>query len=156
MSSGPSSIAAHPSSSAEKATGTGWRGLNMPDASPALKRLYAADGDPRGRLLVSEMLRGNAGSWPAVDQWGVAGFELLGSALCIRRAFVGRDRALMARLVPFVLGVALMSWSTGDLVLSISGGSASATPLLANIFYLGFYPLTYVGVMLAVHLERAA
>ncbi|MDE3134278.1 MAG: EAL domain-containing protein [Acidobacteriota bacterium] len=126
--------------------------LAMPAAGPGLKLIYALMAVLVIAYLVSELLRRNAQSWPAVDAWGVTGFELAGSALCIARAFVGRRRTRSARAVPLVLGLGLMMWSAGDLVLAVNGASGPATPLLANVFYIGFYPLSYVGVMLLVHL----
>jgi diguanylate cyclase (GGDEF)-like protein len=125
--------------------------LAMPEARPALKVLYALMAVLLVAYLVSELFRRDAGSWPAVDDWGVSGFEIVGSAFCILRGFVGRDRSRTARLVPIVLGTAFMSWSLGDLVLAINGGSG--TPLLTNVLYLCFYPLTYVGVMLLVQVS---
>lgn len=105
--------------------------------------------------LGSVIARRDVNSWPAVDGWGVAGFELAGSVLCIARAFVGNERALSARLVPLVLGSATLAWSLGDFVLAAAGHPATV-PLVANIIYLCFYPLAYVGVMLLLQLNVRA
>ena len=68
------------------------------------------------------------------------------------RAFVGHERALAARLVPLALGGAVLMWSLGDFVVAANDGSSSV-PLLANIIYLCFYPLAYIGVMLLLQLN---
>jgi diguanylate cyclase (GGDEF)-like protein len=125
----------------------------MPDAGPALKAFYAFAGVLVVAYLISELLRNNTDGWPAVDDWGVAIFEIVLSGLCIARGFVGRNRTPMARVVPIVLGCALMAWSLGDLVLPIANSSGNATPPLANALYICFYPLTYIGVMLRLHLR---
>jgi diguanylate cyclase (GGDEF)-like protein len=125
--------------------------LVVPEASPALKALYALMAILLVAYIVSAIVRSSVDTWPAIDGWGVAVFELLGSVLCISRGFVRRNRSISARLVPIVLGAGLAAWSLGDLVLAIAGGTN--TPALSNILYLGFYPLTYVGVMLRVNLS---
>ena len=127
--------------------------LAMPDAGPALRAYYALSAALVVAYLVSELIRRNTDSWPIVDDWGVAIFEIILSGLCIARGFVGRDRAPVARVVPVLLGAGLMAWSLGDLMLPILGSSGNSTPTLANALYLMFYPLTYVGVMLRLHLR---
>ena len=103
--------------------------------------------------VVSEATRSSADSWPIVDNWGVAGFELVGSLLCLARGiFVRGDLAISVRAVPLALGAGTLAWSLGDFVIAASAAEGS-TPLLANILYLGFYPLTYVGVMLLLRLN---
>lgn len=103
----------------------------------------------------SVIVRRDVNSWPVVDDWGVAGFELVGSVLCIARAFVGNERSLPARLVPLLLGSATLTWALGDFVVAANSGAASL-PLLANIIYLCFYPLAYVGVTLLLQLNVRA
>jgi diguanylate cyclase len=124
--------------------------LVVPEASPAVKSLYALLAVLLVAYIISALVRNNVDS-PLVDNWGVSGFELLGSVLCIFRAFVCRGRAPVVRLVPILLGSGLAAWSLGDLVLAIDGGSF--TPALSNVLYLCFYPLTYIGVMLRVNLS---
>jgi diguanylate cyclase (GGDEF)-like protein len=74
----------------------------------------------------------------------VASFEVLASLLCFARALVIRR----GRVIPLVLGLALLSWSIGDMVLTADsiGEAAPPTPSLADVFYLTFYPLTYLGL----------
>ncbi len=102
--------------------------------------------------VISAVVRQNVDSWPIVDNWGVAVFELVGSGLCIARAFVGRERTLGARLVPLLLGTAVLTWSLGDFVIA-ANPDASTVPMLANVIYLCFYPLAYIGVMLLLQLN---
>ncbi len=45
-----------------------------------------------------------------------------------------------------LLGLGLVSWSVGDLILTANPNAPS--PGLQDAFYLGFYPVTYVGLML--------
>ncbi|HTW12547.1 MAG TPA: diguanylate cyclase, partial [Solirubrobacteraceae bacterium] len=99
--------------------------------------------------IVSEVVRRDGQSWPAIDNWGVAGFEIVASLLCMARALprvcVDVPAAGRARLLPVILGAGLLCWSLGDLAVAIAGG---ATPLGANVFYLAFYPISYVAVMM--------
>jgi diguanylate cyclase (GGDEF)-like protein len=95
--------------------------------------------------IVSEVVRRNGQTWPAIDGWGVAAFELVASGLCIARAAAAEETR---RRLPLVMGVGLMCWSVGDLLLASNGGVAPATPGRADAFYFCFYPLTYVALMM--------
>jgi diguanylate cyclase (GGDEF)-like protein len=81
-----------------------------------------------------------------MDGWVVVGLEIFGSALCLARGFGRRG----GRVVPLVLGAAMMSWSIGDAVLTVEslGGATAPTPSLADVFYIGFFPLAYIGIAL--------
>ena len=120
-----------------------------PLVGPRLKAVYAVMTVLLVAYVISVIVRRDVDSWPVVDDWGVSAFELVGSVLCMARAFAGPERALSARLVPLVLGAATLAWSLGDFVVAAS----SSVPLLANIIYVCFYPLAYVGVMLLLQLN---
>jgi len=93
------------------------------------------------------ILRGPDVQWPFVDGWLVASFEFLASVLCLYRALTLRR----GRAVPLLIGLGVLSWSIGDFALtaeSAAGGAGS--PSAADVFYLGFYPLTYVALVLLV------
>jgi diguanylate cyclase (GGDEF)-like protein len=113
-----------------------------------LRPVYALLGLLLIAYLGSEIFRASGQSWPWLDNWGVAAFETAASLLCITHAVVLRR----GRAAIMVLGFGLLSWSIGDFVLAAEsvGGATPAVPSLADAFYLGFYPLTYVGVMLLV------
>jgi diguanylate cyclase len=102
-----------------------------------------------GVLVVSYVallaLRGGQ-TWPWLDSWGVAAFEIVVSLLCLARAAVDRRRTA----IPLLLGLGILSWSLGDLVLAVEsvGGATPPVPSLADLFYLGFYPITYVALTL--------
>jgi PAS domain S-box-containing protein len=86
-------------------------------------------------------------SWqfsPWLDGWVVVAFEFIASFLCIAGA-IGRPRR---RRVALLLGTACLSWSIGDLVLTIEslGGATPPTPSLADVFYLGFFPSALVAI----------
>jgi hypothetical protein len=68
------------------------------------------------------------------------------AALCFAKGFVRQPR----RAMPLTLGLALFSWCFGDIALAIEslGGRTPASPSVADVFYLGFYPLAYVAVFL--------
>jgi diguanylate cyclase len=86
-------------------------------------------------------------TWPWLDNWAVPGFEIVLSALCFLRAAVKRR----GRLIAVLLGIGLLCWSLGDLVLAIESSSGNPpTPSWADLFYLLFYPVTYAGLMLRV------
>src|SRR5256884_1064208 len=101
--------------------------------------------------LSSLIFRGPDQSWPLVDDWMTAGFEIIAGALCMARA-VGRRRS---RAIPLVLGGALLAWAAGDLLLALGslGGATPPTPSLADAFFLGFYPLAYVALVLLLRTE---
>jgi diguanylate cyclase (GGDEF)-like protein len=90
------------------------------------------------------IFRGDGQYRPLIDGWLVAGFEVVASVMCIVRGLAWRR----GRAVALVLGAGLLSWSIGDMVLTVEslGGATPASPSLADAFYLGFYPLTYVAV----------
>jgi diguanylate cyclase (GGDEF)-like protein len=81
-----------------------------------------------------------------IDGWGVCAFELTASALCISRGL----RRGRVRIVPLVLGAGALSWSTGDLCLTIEslGGATPPSPSIADAFYLGFFPFAYAGILM--------
>ncbi len=116
---------------------------------PGGRRLWTAFG-AMGLLLVvyaiSVAVRGPDGSNLILDGWMVAGFEAVVAVLCLSRAItLHRGKA-----VPLALGLASLFWATGDLTLTgeSMGGANVPTPSLADLFYLGFFPLCYVGVLL--------
>ena len=86
-----------------------------------------------------------------LDGWAVDAVEIVASLMCIAAAF-GRRKL---RMVPLVLGASLLSWSFGDLALTVEqlGGATPATPSVADGFYLLFFPLAYVAVILLVRGE---
>ena len=127
--------------------------LALTQAGPRIRTLYALMAIVLIGYVVSVIVRPNGESWPAVDSWGVAGFELLGSVLCMARSLVRSDRRPAARFVPLVLGAGLFAWSLGDFVVAITGSGSFAAPLGANVLYFCFYPLAYVGVMMLLRLQ---
>ena len=111
---------------------------------PTIWIAYGLMGIPLVAYFVFLIFRGDGQYRPLIDGWLVAGFEIVASALCIARGLAWRR----GRAVALVLGAGLLSWSLGDMVLTVEslGGATPATPSLADAFYLGFYPLTYVAV----------
>ncbi len=98
--------------------------------------------------LVSRLLRRDNQFWPWLDGWMVCGVEVVASALCIARGLLRRS----GRAAALVLGFSLLSWTIGDIVLTVEslGGATPPTPSLADVFYLCFYPLAYIAVMLFI------
>jgi diguanylate cyclase (GGDEF)-like protein len=101
--------------------------------------------------LISLMVRSPSDSWPLLDGWGVAAFEVVLAGLLLARGFVG----LPGRAVPIVLGAAVASWAIGDVLLTweSSGGATPPTPSVADAFYVGFYPLAYAAIVLMLRKE---
>jgi diguanylate cyclase (GGDEF)-like protein len=118
-----------------------------PHQGRLLWAVYGALGAVLIAYLMSLLVRGNNSS-DFVDGWLVAAFELVGSGLCFLRA-AGRPGR---RAVPLALGFGTLAWALGDVFLTAesSGGAEVPTPSLADPFYLGFYPLVYVGLVLLV------
>ena len=80
--------------------------------------------------------------WAWLDGWGVNAFEIVVGALCVYRATtINRGRA-----IPVLLGLGLWCWAAGDVVLTVKSDPPS--PSLADVFYVVFYPITYIGLML--------
>jgi diguanylate cyclase (GGDEF)-like protein len=94
--------------------------------------------------LVSWLFRTHSSS--PLDDWCVDGFEVVAAGLCIAKGVPRRP----GRAMPLILGLALLSWATGDIVLAIEslGGATPSTPSLADGFYVAFYPLAYVAVVI--------
>ena len=84
-------------------------------------------------------------SWP-LDNCAVAAFELTASVMCIASALVLPGR----RILPIAVGSGLAMWSLGDLALAVEcrGGGTPPTPSVADVLYMGFYPLMYVAIVI--------
>jgi diguanylate cyclase (GGDEF)-like protein len=93
--------------------------------------------------LVSWSVRRTSSAW--LDGWLVDGFEVIAAALCLARGL----RRGPGRAVAVTLGLGLMAWSLGDVVLGVEslGATPPATPSWADAFYVGFYPFAYVAVV---------
>ncbi len=96
--------------------------------------------------LVSLVARGEGQRWEPIDGWSVAVLELGATALCFLRAATRPQ----ARTMTLVLAAGLLAWSLGDLVLAAEspGGVAPPVPSLADLFYIAFYPPTYIAVVM--------
>jgi diguanylate cyclase (GGDEF)-like protein len=101
--------------------------------------------------IVSLLVRSPNDTWPLIDGWGVAVYELVLAALLIARGF----SKLPGRAIPLVLGAAVSCWALGDVALTweSSVSPSVATPSLADAFYVGFYPLAYVAIVLMLRKE---
>ena len=101
--------------------------------------------------FISLLVRPAGQTSPALDSWGVAGFEFMASVMCLARGLSRRS----GRAVPLVLGTALVSWSLGDFLLAVEsrGGVTPSVPSWADLLYLLFYPLTYIALMLLIRTQ---
>jgi diguanylate cyclase (GGDEF)-like protein len=92
--------------------------------------------------------------WEWLDGWGVNGFEIVAGALCVLKAGTIRR----GRAVPVLLGLGLLCWAAGDVVLTVHplADTTPPPPSLADVFYVTFYPLTYCALMLLLrtHVKR--
>ncbi len=88
-------------------------------------------------------------SWPMFNDWSVIGFETAGSALCLARG-VRRRRRGGSRAAALTLGLGLLMWALGDLVLALEsqGGHQPATPSVADACWLSFFPFSYAALVL--------
>ncbi len=110
-----------------------------------LVRIYGGMAILLVAYIISEVVRPTGQTWPAIDGWGVAVFELVASGLCIARAAAAEETR---RRLPLVMGLGLMSWSVGDVLLASGGGGAPTSLGPSDAFYICFYPLTYVALMM--------
>ena len=103
--------------------------------------------------LISLVVRSADAYSPAVDGWGVDGWELLLCAMAFYRAFTRPQ----GRALSLALGGAMLAWSLGDVTLTIEslGGASPPTPSLADAFYVAFYPLAYLGLVLLLRRESS-
>jgi diguanylate cyclase len=88
---------------------------------------------------------------PVIDGWMVDGFEMLVALLCGARALLRRP----GRGAALALGIGLLSWSVGDIIFTIQTLSKASSygPTWSDLFWLGFYPLAYTGVVLFMRRE---
>ena len=102
--------------------------------------------------IISVLVRPPGDTWPWIDGWGVAAYEVVLAGLLLARGF----SRLPGRAVPLVLGSAVTAWALGDVVLNweTAGGTAAvANPSLADAFYVSFYPLFYAAIVLMLRKE---
>ena len=95
--------------------------------------------------FISLLVRSPQENWTWLDGWVVCAIEVSASIICIVR---GLDKN-PGRVAPLALGLGLLSWSLGDVFLTIEslGGKTPSVPSLADVFYIGFYPLAYVATV---------
>ena len=102
-------------------------------------------------FLVSLIVRPIGSSNTLIDGWGVDAFEFMMGVLAIMRYYDPRWRGANTamRVLPLVVGAACISWSLADLALTIEqlGGATPSVPSFADLFYIGFFPLCYLGFM---------
>jgi diguanylate cyclase (GGDEF)-like protein len=113
-------------------------------AHDIMRFVYAFLGLLLAAYLISWLFRTQSSS--PLDDWCVGGFEVVAAGLCIAKAVPRRP----GRAMPLILGVALLSWALGDIVLAIEslGGAEPPTPSFADAFYVAFYPLAYVAIVI--------
>jgi diguanylate cyclase len=101
--------------------------------------------------VISLMVRSADDSWPWIDGWGVAAYEVVLAGLLLARGFAG----LPGRAVPIVLGAAVAAWAIGDVALTWEswGGATPPNPSVADAFYVCFYPLAYAAIVLMLRKE---
>jgi diguanylate cyclase (GGDEF)-like protein len=85
-----------------------------------------------------------SGLW--LDGWLLTCFEFVVTGMCFYKA--RHHRA--GRAIPLTLGLALLCWTLGDLVVTWEslGGKSPPTPSSADALYLVFYPLAYIATVM--------
>jgi diguanylate cyclase len=103
--------------------------------------------------LVSLIVRppGDDSTW--LDGWSVCAFELVACAMAIGRGIARRP----SRAVCLTLGAAMSMWAIGDVALTYEslGGASPPTPSPADVFYIAFFPLAYLGLVLMLRRESS-
>jgi diguanylate cyclase (GGDEF)-like protein len=122
-----------------------------PRASRKIFALFGFLGAILAIYIVSRIIRPADQNSELIDGWSVAAFEGVAGFLCMARV-LGRRRGWG---IPLALGAAAVSWATGDLVLTIlsRGGATVSSPSIVDVFWLGFYPLAYLGIVLLIRRE---
>jgi two-component system cell cycle response regulator len=86
------------------------------------------------------------------NRWLYNALILLGLAACVLRAArVRRERGAW-----LALSIAVGSWAVGELVYDFAYQASPPFPSVADVFYLGFYPACYVGLLLLVRSRLSA
>ena len=78
------------------------------------------------------------------ETWFYEGFELLAALGCLARAALVRAE----RSAWFFIGAALLATTSGDILYDFWYGGNPPFPSVADVAYLAFYPLLYVGIVL--------
>lgn len=131
---------------------TSGRSVSEPPRVLALSRYFWIGYGTLGIVLfaygVSLLARSDHQHVTWLDGWVVCGIEVAAALMCIVRGLERRA----GRTAPLVLGLGLLSWSIGDIFLTLEslGGATPPTPSPADFFYLCFYPLAYVGMVLLI------
>ena len=116
-----------------------------------LPTIYWVLGAILAAYAISLIVRPNGDSWTWLDGWGAASFELVGGALVLWRGYVVPSERKFA----WYLGAAMCSWAIGDFAMTIESLNGATPPILgaAQIFWAGFYPPAYIGLMLLIRRE---
>jgi two-component system cell cycle response regulator len=86
----------------------------------------------------------SAGGSRLYETWFYEGLELLAAFGCLARAaFVRAERSAW-----FFVGAALLATTIGDILYDFWFGGSPPFPSAADVGYLAFYPLIYVGIVL--------
>jgi PAS domain S-box-containing protein len=105
-------------------------------------------------FLVSLIVRSTGSYYLPVDGWGVDLFEYAMGGLIILRYFdhSWRSTQTPTRYFPLVLGVACISWATGDVATTVQsfGGASAAVPSVSDGFYTGFFPICFLSFVLLI------
>jgi diguanylate cyclase len=115
---------------------------------PALWGLYGLLGLVLLAYLVALVVRPAARESLLLNGWGAAAFELVVSVLALLRGVTTKRN----RTAPLALGTGMLMWAVGDVVLTLESrhGATPTSPSLADLFYLGFFPLAYLALVLMV------
>src|ERR1700757_1980355 len=113
--------------------------------APALSGLYGLLGLALAAYFLTLILSPGARELSLFNGWGAAAFEITVSALAILRAATTRGD----RIAPLALGSGMLMWAVGDVVLTVESrhGANPASPSLADLFYLLFFPLAYLAIV---------
>src|SRR5947209_6343620 len=125
--------------------------VSEPAAGGGTKAFYGVLGLLLLGYAVSLVVRANGASTTLIDGWGTSTYELVASALVMIRAAVSpRDRRFC-----LALGIGMALWAIGDFAQTYEDvhNANAPTPDLANYLWVGFFPVTYVGVMLLMRQE---
>ncbi len=101
--------------------------------------------------IVSLLVRSHDDSWPWIDGWGVAAYEVIlglpaGGARLQRAARQGRPSRTRECRADLGAGDVVLTWESW-------GGASAVSPSPADAFYICFYPLAYAAIVLMLRKE---
>jgi diguanylate cyclase (GGDEF)-like protein len=140
-------------SSLEKAAGAHARDRQGGRAPATVRVAYALLGVLLLAYLATLIIRPAGAYTTWMDGWAVDAFEVVACAFAFARAVGGRH----GRGVALAIALSMLMWTLGDIAFTIESlhGAEPATPSVADVFYVAFYPTAYLALVLLLRRDSS-